>query len=353
MEKAKAAGIAAPEPGPEPKLDDILAEAARNDLFKIIEDLVLWENTTNEEVLQKARDAIWESWRQDGRWRRDLADRLTAAAGGDRGAAPPRDLRARPRPDRRSRRSSPGRLSERVDHRDQPRAAAGVRRATLRGAGALDVRRRRAGCRSLRGTSVGRDPAVRPRSRRADEHRQDRPSSRRAAAGDRAGGGALAHARRGRGRGRPRSTLRAAVGRYGTSTRDASLAAAVSCSDESLEAEFAEVRRPLGVRWSFHRRGRSSDLRDRCSAGGHGARSTGRTFAHGRVGGRRFALLETLRAFGVERLLVEGRAEEARGRHARHYVDGSRTPSAGCWTPSTRSPRSTPPFPSCAWRSAG
>jgi putative DNA methylase len=63
-EKAKTAGIAAPEPGPEPKLDDILAEAARSDLFKIIEDLVLWENTTNEGVLQKARDAIWESWRR-------------------------------------------------------------------------------------------------------------------------------------------------------------------------------------------------------------------------------------------------------------------------------------------------
>jgi putative DNA methylase len=36
----------------------------RQKLFKIIEDLVLWENTTNEEVLQKARDAIWESWRR-------------------------------------------------------------------------------------------------------------------------------------------------------------------------------------------------------------------------------------------------------------------------------------------------
>lgn len=33
-------------------------------LFKIIEELVQWENTTNEEVLQKARDAIWESWRR-------------------------------------------------------------------------------------------------------------------------------------------------------------------------------------------------------------------------------------------------------------------------------------------------
>jgi len=36
----------------------------RGRLFKIIEELVQWENTTNEEVLQKARDAIWESWRR-------------------------------------------------------------------------------------------------------------------------------------------------------------------------------------------------------------------------------------------------------------------------------------------------
>jgi len=34
-------------------------EKERQRLFKIIEDLVLWENTTNEEVLQKARDEIW------------------------------------------------------------------------------------------------------------------------------------------------------------------------------------------------------------------------------------------------------------------------------------------------------
>jgi len=33
-------------------------------LFRIIEDLVLWENTTNEAVLQKARDEIWASWRR-------------------------------------------------------------------------------------------------------------------------------------------------------------------------------------------------------------------------------------------------------------------------------------------------
>lgn len=35
----------------------------RKRLFKIIEDLVLWENTTNEKVLQQARDEIWQSWR--------------------------------------------------------------------------------------------------------------------------------------------------------------------------------------------------------------------------------------------------------------------------------------------------
>jgi len=36
---------------------------ARAKLFKIIEDLVLWENTTNEEALEKAREEIRKSWR--------------------------------------------------------------------------------------------------------------------------------------------------------------------------------------------------------------------------------------------------------------------------------------------------
>jgi putative DNA methylase len=39
-------------------------EKERERLFKIIEDLVLWENTTNETVLQKAREEIWQSWRR-------------------------------------------------------------------------------------------------------------------------------------------------------------------------------------------------------------------------------------------------------------------------------------------------
>jgi putative DNA methylase len=38
-------------------------EKERQRLFKIIEDLVQWENTNNEEVLQRARDEIWQSWR--------------------------------------------------------------------------------------------------------------------------------------------------------------------------------------------------------------------------------------------------------------------------------------------------
>lgn len=39
-------------------------EKERQRLFRIIEELVQWENTTNEEVLQKARDEIWASWRR-------------------------------------------------------------------------------------------------------------------------------------------------------------------------------------------------------------------------------------------------------------------------------------------------
>ena len=39
-------------------------EKERQRLFKIIEDLVEWESTTNEAVLQAARDEIWQSWRR-------------------------------------------------------------------------------------------------------------------------------------------------------------------------------------------------------------------------------------------------------------------------------------------------
>ncbi|MBP7569100.1 MAG: DUF1156 domain-containing protein [Acidobacteria bacterium] len=39
-------------------------EKERERLFRIITDLVQWENTTNEEVLARARDEIWKSWRR-------------------------------------------------------------------------------------------------------------------------------------------------------------------------------------------------------------------------------------------------------------------------------------------------
>src|SRR6202166_4411302 len=40
------------------------AAIERTRLFKIIEELVLWDNTTNEEVLERARAEIRRSWRE-------------------------------------------------------------------------------------------------------------------------------------------------------------------------------------------------------------------------------------------------------------------------------------------------
>ncbi len=62
--RAEGTGLSVPEPGPAPTLDDMLADLERQRLFEIIEKLVLWENTTNEPVLQAARDEIWASWRR-------------------------------------------------------------------------------------------------------------------------------------------------------------------------------------------------------------------------------------------------------------------------------------------------
>ena len=45
-------------------LRDMAAELERERLFGIIEELVLWENTTNDEVLERARTEIWQSWRR-------------------------------------------------------------------------------------------------------------------------------------------------------------------------------------------------------------------------------------------------------------------------------------------------
>jgi hypothetical protein len=53
--------VVVPEPGKEPTLEECAADIERERLFKIIEDLVKWENTTNEKVLQRARAEIWQS----------------------------------------------------------------------------------------------------------------------------------------------------------------------------------------------------------------------------------------------------------------------------------------------------
>ena len=47
-----------------PTLGDVAAELERARLFGILEELVLWGNTTNEEVLKRARTEIWQSWRR-------------------------------------------------------------------------------------------------------------------------------------------------------------------------------------------------------------------------------------------------------------------------------------------------
>ena len=54
------------DPSANPDLfpEEAAQEKERQRLFGIIEELVKWENTTNETVLQQARDEIWQSWRR-------------------------------------------------------------------------------------------------------------------------------------------------------------------------------------------------------------------------------------------------------------------------------------------------
>ncbi len=67
-----------PEEFPTPEAQ----EAERQRLFRLIEELVQWENTTNEEVLQRARAEIWKSWRRTckdrSEWREVRSESWTA-----------------------------------------------------------------------------------------------------------------------------------------------------------------------------------------------------------------------------------------------------------------------------------
>ncbi|GAB4208273.1 MAG: DUF1156 domain-containing protein [Tibeticola sp.] len=51
-------------PGEPPTLAGCAADLERERLFGIVRELVQWENTTNEAVLQAAREEIWQSWRR-------------------------------------------------------------------------------------------------------------------------------------------------------------------------------------------------------------------------------------------------------------------------------------------------
>lgn len=64
-EKAQRAGdTSVAEPGTEPTSAEVLADLERERLFGILRELVKWESTTKEAVLQTARDEIWQSWRR-------------------------------------------------------------------------------------------------------------------------------------------------------------------------------------------------------------------------------------------------------------------------------------------------
>lgn len=57
-------GVQLPQPGPEPTLFECAADIERQRLFRIVEELVKWENTNKENVLAKAQAEIWQSWRR-------------------------------------------------------------------------------------------------------------------------------------------------------------------------------------------------------------------------------------------------------------------------------------------------
>nr|CAD6420447.1 hypothetical protein REQ54_02100 [Rhizobium sp. Q54] len=60
-EKSKAVANGTAAATPEPTLEDVVVDIERKRLFDLIEELVKWENSTNEEILEKARTEIRRS----------------------------------------------------------------------------------------------------------------------------------------------------------------------------------------------------------------------------------------------------------------------------------------------------
>ena len=62
FDKASGAGLkSVPDPGAEPKLEEVVVEMERERLFDIIRELVEWENSNNDRALKKARVEILRS----------------------------------------------------------------------------------------------------------------------------------------------------------------------------------------------------------------------------------------------------------------------------------------------------
>jgi tetratricopeptide (TPR) repeat protein len=107
-----------------------------------------------------------------------------------------------------------------------------------------------------------------------------------------------------------------------TTARHASLAAAVSWSFDVLDETLQEVFVALSVFAGPFTAADAASIADlgidqvTAALGELGERSL-----VGRTPDRRHVLLETLRAFGAERLAASGRAELVGARHAQHFVD--------------------------------
>ena len=63
-DRAAAVGAQLDRPADRQALGDMAAQIERERLFSILEELVLWKNTTNQRVLEQARSEIWQSWRR-------------------------------------------------------------------------------------------------------------------------------------------------------------------------------------------------------------------------------------------------------------------------------------------------
>ena len=63
-DRAAAVGAQPDRPADRQALGDMAAQIERERLFSILEELVLWKNTTNQRVLEQARAEIWQSWRR-------------------------------------------------------------------------------------------------------------------------------------------------------------------------------------------------------------------------------------------------------------------------------------------------